>query len=162
MAWILLAIAIGLAIGLLILSFGARRAAIGLIGGLVVLLGALIWYADTYDKERTGRVPTTSVRLDNFAMTPAYGGSFRLYARARNDAEHDTLEAFGVTVTASDCVTEGDEPPSCVVIGEQSSEIRVSVPPKQARDINEQIPFPPMRPQGELSWSYRIDYVRSR
>ena len=97
--------------------------------------------------------------LDAFAMQQVYGGSYALRARVRNSATEHTLTAFGIAVQALDC--SGADRSECVVIGDQSQEIQIEVPPGQARDFYQQFQFRHMQPRGELRWDHAVQYTKA-
>ena len=161
MAWILLVVALGLTAGVLIITFGYRTSIIVLIGVLLVGVAGIIWYAEFYEGSSSSLISTEEITLDNFSVRSTYGDSYEMFARLSNKSAENVLTAVGVELSASDCVTEGGEE-SCVIVGQQDTEIQTNVPAQQARDVKQQFIFPPMRPQGELSWSYSILYTRAQ
>ncbi len=161
MAWVLLAIAVGLTVAALIIVLGVRRALIVLLAVTLVAVIGVIWYAEIGDKRQAGAIPVEAVQLSNTRMVPAYGSSYKFSARVKNNASEHDLTAFSLTVIASDCAV-GRSESQCEIIGEQSKEIHVLVPPNQARDIVDQFRFDGMSPKGELHWDYRVNHTRSR
>lgn len=161
MAWILLVAALGLAAGVLIITFGYRTSIVVLLAVLVIAIGGVIWYAEFYESSSSSLIAIEEVDLDNFSVRITYGNSYAMFARLNNRSDKNVLTAVGVELSASDCVTEG-EVESCVIVGQQETEIQTNIPAQQARDIKQQFIFPPMRPQGELSWDYSILYTRAQ
>jgi hypothetical protein len=160
MAWILLVIGVGLAIALLVITIGLRRSVLILLAVLGIAVAGVVWYAETHRKHRPGLVPPEAVELTNTSVTLVYGGSYRLTARVRNTSLDHALSWFGLSVIASDCLRT--EPQQCEVVGEQSKEIHILVPPGQSRDFAEQFQFDNMQPKGELRWDFRIDYTSAK
>ncbi len=158
MAWILLVVALALVAGYLIITFGYRTSVFVLLAVLVTGLVMVIWYAEFHQTTRSNLIFAEEVELENFIVEVTYGNSFKMFARVRNLSADHSLIAVGIEISASDCtVPEREE--TCVIVGQQEQEIQVDVPAQQARDITRQFIFPPMRPQGELKWSYSILYA---
>ena len=161
MAWILLVVALGLTAGVLIITFGYRTSIVVLFGALLVGIGVIIWYAEFYEGSSTSLISTDEIMLENFSVRSTYGDSYEMFARLSNKSAENALTAVGVELSASDCFIEDGEE-SCIIVGQQETEIQTNVPAQQARDIKQQFIFPPMRPQGELSWSYSVLYTRAQ
>ena len=160
MAWLLLAVALGLGVGMVIILYGYRASVIGGFVVLALVLGFIIWYAEFHTATGPDLIGNDEVRLDNFTVKLSYGNSYKITGRLFNKSERFTVAAVGVVFTASDCVDREAET-ECVVVGERDREIQVEVPAQQARDIVQQLLFPPIRPQGELRWNYRITFVKA-
>lgn len=161
MAWLLLVVALALVAGYLIITYGYRNSLFVLLTTLLIGVVGVIWYAEFYDGEQTSAIAVEDVSLDNFSVRTTYGDSFAMNARLRNASEQYVLSAVGIELSASDC-TAGTQGESCIVVGQEEKEIQVEVPAGQARDIVEQFIFPPIRPNGELKWSYLVLYTRAR
>lgn len=161
MAWILLVIALGLTAGVLIITFGYKTSIIVLLAVVAVGIGTVVWYAEFYEGSSSRLISAEEVALDNFTVRTTYGNSYEMFARLSNRSADRVLTAVGVELSASDCTTEGGEE-FCVIVGQQETEVQTNVPAQQARDIKQQFIFPPMRPQGELRWSYSILYTRAQ
>ena len=160
MAWALLVVLAGLIVGLAFVNFGYRRSLPVVLVLLLVGLAGVIWYTQVQDRVSEGKIPPDQIRLDNFTMRQAYGDSYKLVARVVNGSPEHTLQSFGLTVTVSDCT--GSPQRRCVIVGERAKDIYVEVPPQQARDISEQFVYGAVRPQGELSWDYRVTHTEAR
>lgn len=161
MAWILLVVALALVAGYLIITFGYRTSVFVLLSVLVIGLIVVIWYAEFHQATRSNLILAKEVELENFKVEVTYGNSFNMFARVRNLSADHALIAVGVEISASDCAVPG-QAEGCVIVGQQEQEIQVDVPAQQARDITRQFIFPPMRPQGELRWSYSILYAGAK
>jgi hypothetical protein len=87
---------------------------------------------------------------------PWYGGSiFNLTARIRNRAAHNrTLNSITLIVT----IREKEGSPD--ILGVQTVQIRVEVPPHQTRAINETIFFPHLPELTHYAWSYGVSEIR--
>jgi hypothetical protein len=161
MAWALLIIAAALTVATLVIVLGLRWSIMVILAVVSVSIAGLIWYAEIGIEEKSDVIPVAAVQFVNTQMTPAYGGSYELKARVKNVSPDRTLTRFALTVIASDCAgAAGSE--QCVVIGEQSKQIHIMIPPLQARDITDQFVFDNMRPKGDLSWDYRVDNTRGK
>ena len=160
MAWVLLVVALALATGALIITFGYRTSILVLVAVLLLGVGIVIWYAEFYEGSRSNLIAVDEVSLDNFSVQVTYGNSYEMFARLSNRSSDHMLTAVGIELSVSDCTTK-DGAESCVVVGQQEKEIRVNVPVNQARDIRQQFIFPPMRPLGELKWDYAVLYTQA-
>ena len=160
MAWVLLVVALALTTGVLIITFGYRKSIMVLVAVLLIGVGTIIWYAEFYEGSHSNLIAVDEVSLDNFNVQVTYGNSYEMFARLSNRSNEHTLTAVGIELNVSDCTTK-DGTESCVIVGQQEQEIQINVPKSQARDIRQQFIFPPMRPQGELSWSYTVLYTRA-
>ena len=160
MAWLLLIVALGLAVGLLIITFGYRTSMLILLGVLLIALVGIVWYAEFYESPKSNRISTDQVRLDSFGVRATHGNSYELTARLRNDSTEHDLTAVGIQISASDCAP-GNGERSCVVVGQETSELRHDVPAGQARDIKHPFIFPEIRPQGDIEWDYSILYTEA-
>ena len=161
MAWVILIVALALVAGYLIITYGYRNSIVVLLATLLIGIVGVIWYAEFYEAEQIGAIAVKDVSLDNFSVRTTYGDSYAMTARLRNASEQHALSAVGIELSASDC-TENSQGESCIVVGQEEKEIQVEVPAGQARDIAEQFIFPPIRPNGELRWSYSVLYTRAR
>lgn len=161
MAWVLLIIAAALTVATLVIVLGPRKSIFVILAVVSVSIVGLIWYAEVGFEEKSKLIPAVAVKLINTSMTPTYGGSYELKARVRNTSADSTLTRFAFTVIASDCPVSGDAE-QCEVVGQQSREIHIVIPPSQARDITDKFVFDNMRPKGKLTWDYRIDYTRAK
>lgn len=161
MAWVLLVVALALVTGYLIITFGYRTAIIAFLITLVLGLVVVIWYAEFYKGTDSDLIGPGEIGLDNFSVEVAYGNSYKLYARVLNKSPDHVLTAVGLELNASDCPSDGGGD-NCIVVGQVQQEIHVNVPTQQARDITYQFNFPPMRPQGELKWSFGIQYAKAQ
>ncbi len=161
MVWVALVVILGVLVGLLIINFGYRRSVLATLAVLLVIVGAALLYTQVQDSVKQGRIPVSEVRFEDFSMQPAYGDSYRMNARVHNMSSDRTLHYFGLTITAADCLAQQGQQ-QCLVVGEQSKEIRVEVPPRQARDITDQFAFGRIRARGELQWDHEITYTGAR
>jgi hypothetical protein len=162
MGWTILIILLGLATGLLIVGFGAQRAAIVVLA--LVTVGAVIfaWQAREPSSPRAKDFDPEQLLLEAFTMRPSYGGAHTATARITNRAAERTVLDFALTVTARDCPTADADSASCAVVGEVTRDIYAEIPPAQARDITEQFVFERMRPQGTLRFEPHIARARAR
>ena len=158
MPWIILVLALAVVTSILIIAYGYRRALMVMSIMVGVGLGVLIWYGERGNRGGSD-FPPEAVHVDTFSVVKVYGDSYQLAARIKNGSPDYTLTRFGLTLTATDCVTQGGER-NCVAVGESTREIYLVVPPNQARDFVEQFHFPNMHPKGELVWAHRVTQVR--
>ncbi len=161
MGWVLLVAALGIAVGLIIITLGYKRSLFILLATLLIGVVFIIWYAEYYEEKGSGLVDVGEVALENFSVRKTYGDSYEMSARVRNMSTEYMLTAVGMELNASDCKTD-TEGESCIIVGQQEQEIQVDVPPQQARDIVQQFNFPAMRPVGSLRWSHVLLYTRGR
>ena len=161
MAWVILVAALALVAGYLIITYGYKNSLFLLLATVLIGVLGVIWYAEFYESSHTSAIAVDDVSLDNFSVNTTYGDSYQMKARLRNASEQYILSATGIELSASDCIsdTQGE---TCIVVGQEEKEIQVEVPAGQARDIVEQFIFPPIRPNGELRWSYTVLYTKAR
>lgn len=162
MAWIILVVALALSVGLLIITFGYRTSFIVLLATLGLGIVVVIWYAEFYEGSRSNLISVEAVGVDNFSVRNAYGGSYEMVARLRNNSTQFELAAVGLELSALDCTTDAQTVETCVIVGQQEDEIQIRVPMGQARDVKKQFIFPPMRPMGDLTWKYSILYTKAQ
>lgn len=162
MAWVFLVVALALGAGLLIITFGYTKSIVVLGATLLIGLISIIWYAEFYEGSRTNLIGVDEIRVDNFSVKTTYGNSYEMFARLYNGSPGHTLIAVGLELSASDCTGDDQSGASCVIVGQQDTEIQVEVPAQQARDVTRKFIFPPMRPQGELKWDYTVRYTKAR
>ena len=160
MAWVLLIIVLGLAVGLAIVTFGLNRLVLAGLVALLVAIASLIYYTEVQDSQRASLFEPDQVTLTEFNMENVYGRSYALRARVSNASREHTLTAFRVSAMAKDCTEQGSDPSECIVVGDQAKEVQLEVPPGQARDFYQQFEFPHMRPRGELRWDFAIEQAR--
>ena len=156
MLWIILVIAAGLLVGWLIVSYGYRHSVLIVLVILAAVIGVLVWYVRFGDQPGAGLIAPAEVQLNNLQMTREYRSSYRMAARLVNTSKKFALTSVKITITASDCKSEGSD---CIVVGEDQRTIPVEIPPDQARDIVEQYIFPRFVLQGELKWRYHLSDI---
>ena len=158
MLWIALVIALGLLVGLLIVTYGYRRSMLVVLAVLGAIIVALVWYLRFGEPQGAGLIDAEELKLSNLEMSLQYRTSYRMTARLVNTSEDYALTSVTITITASDCATGAED---CIVIGEAQRDITVEVPPGQARDIVQQYVFPRLSPRGELRWSHALSNIKA-
>lgn len=158
MLWIALVIALGVLVGALIVTYGYRHSLMIVLSILAVVIVALVWYIRYGGEEGADLITPQELELSNLQMTRQYRSSFEMTGRLVNRSEEHTLNAVTITITASDCQSDGAD---CVVVGEVSRDIAVTIPPGQARDVLEQYVFRRFEVLGELRWSHELSEIRA-
>lgn len=161
MGWLLLVVALGLGVGLLIVTVGYKRSIVVLLAALLLGVVLIIWYAEFYEEKGSGLISVDEVSLSNFQVRKTYGESYEMSARVHNASPDFLLTAVGIEVSALDCTGEGDGQ-TCTIVGQQEHEIQIDVPAQQARDVIQQFILPKMRPLGSLLWEHALLYTRAR
>ncbi|WP_342348695.1 hypothetical protein [uncultured Nitrospira sp.] len=129
---------------------------------LAVLFGAIgfIIWQDTQERElEFQRIPISQVHLSHMGVRPGLNSrSFVITGRLENVAQIFTINSVTIQATIEDChVTE------CEIVGQESAEISLEIPPTQARDFSLTMPFPTIpKIIGEATWRYAILKVRAR
>lgn len=129
---------------------------------LMVLFGAIafIIWQDTQERElEFQRIPISQVQLSHMDVRPGLNSrSFVLTGRLENAAQIFTIISVTIQATIEDChATE------CEIVGQETAEISLEIPPKQARDFSLTIPFSAIpKIIGEATWRYAILKVRAR
>jgi Na+-transporting NADH:ubiquinone oxidoreductase subunit NqrC len=157
MLWVVLIIIVIL---LAIYSRPFRMVAVVLLGLAVlggIILGVALHISQTsQEKQRElekSRIPLNQIELVDLQM---HGWS-RLTGRIRNKSSRFTLFELGLRITVLDCI-EG----SCETVEQTERDIYASVPPGQARDLDEYVSLRVRRPRGRHEWNYEILYTRGR
>lgn len=163
--WIILAILLGLAVGLVIIRFGPSRSVLALVIGILLLLTAVIGYLYYHDRVAVERISNDRVSLSQVKIEEPVSGSYRLTARIKNESTDVNLERLGLTVAALDCqpgsATEVSTD-NCETIGEQTIRRYFPIPAQQARDIREALHLSQLKPGGELRWQVRVTHTEGK
>jgi len=146
---------------LLVVSAGFRKFA-GVALALCVLVGLYFYFQNEQEKsESVSRIAASELGLDGLTLIPEYG-SYKLKGRVTNRSPKYALSSLTLKISMEDCTGEGDKR-SCVTIAENAEFIFLSIPPQQARDLNESVYFPggAPAPKGALSWHYNITEIKA-
>jgi hypothetical protein len=163
MIWVLLLLGVVFAMAVP----GLRKVILGLIGTIVALavVAALILVVlDRQQKAERDRGKTLitqeQVEFVDLTLQPGYGGSsYTLAGRVRNRSGRYTVSELRLKVTMRDC----DAANKCEVVGETEDAVYVTVPPGQARDLNEYIYFNGLgAARGKHQWDYEIVEIVGR
>lgn len=134
-----------------------RMALISLAG---ILLAAIVFYfLSTDDLELAGgEALKASVSLHEPQISRGYADGFVLNVRVENNHHSQTLQNFVIRSTLSDCETGMT---NCLVIGEESSVVKLRIPPGQARDAQINLRIKQLNPlRGEAVWQHQVEGVR--
>jgi len=164
MTWAILLIIVVVA-AFAIPKFGKAMLGLGGILLILVAVGAVVLYEmDRRQKAERGvaktRIKPNEVELVDLAFRPGSGtGSYTLVGRTRNRSTQYTLSEVRLRLTMRDCTGSND----CEIVGETEKSLYTSVPPGQARDLDEYVHFSGMRqPRGKYQWEYQIVEVLGR
>jgi hypothetical protein len=164
MAWAILLIII-IVPAFAIPKFG--KALLGLGGILLILaaLGAVVLYKMDRQQRAEHEVAKTRIKLNevelvDLVLRPGHStGSYTLVGRIRNQSTQYTLSEVRLKLTMRDCKGSND----CEIVGETKESLYTSVPPGQARDLDEYVHFSGMRqPRGKYQWEYQIVEILGR
>lgn len=142
-------------------KFPAFRKGTLILGGTVVLIVVAFYAKQKHDAEVSRRlVHADQLAFTDMALGPeAYGGSYRLTGRVKNNSGYAVFE-IEARIDVLDCSDENH----CDVVGEEKSRIGSFLPPGQVRDINDSVYFSPpnTRVKGQFKWNYEITEIRAR
>ena len=100
------------------------------------------------------------IELVDLALRNGYAvGSYTLVGRVRNRSARHALMELRLKLTMKDC-TEAN---TCEIVGQSDEAIYVTVPPGQARDLDEYVSFAGLgSPRGKHQWTYEVQEVVGR
>lgn len=156
MQWALLAVIV---IGLFLISGRYPKIAFSALGALVFAVAAMVLLTDDEGRNARQVVTVEQVRIDNFAVLPAYAGSYRVSGRVVNGNDDRVLKGFDLSVILEDCATSDNE--SCIIVGQETDRVVVSAPPGQAREFYINMYFGEPEIVGIARWQYSIIAPRS-
>lgn len=162
MIWLIVASVAMLLTGVLLYLNGKQRLAYGFVFGPIVLMLVLLALSHFSDGWSDDEVPVESLALRDANMSEAPGAGYRLTARVLNQSADQTIGSVAINIQALDCpVPTG---PDCTVIGEAQQDIRIEIPPGQARDVAANVVFgrAHLQVKGQLGWVYRINSARAK
>lgn len=148
-------------VAFLVPNFG--KFVLGLLGVLVALAvvgGAYLYQRNKKEQEAEAlRISRDQVELVDLQPPPQYAGSYKLAGRVRNKSQRFTLTELTLKISLRDCVAPG----SCETIGETVETAWVSVPPQQARGLDEYVLFSNLAPsRGNLEWDWEVTGLKGR
>jgi hypothetical protein len=157
--WWLLLLVIVIIAAFAVPRFG--KALLGTVAVVVVVIAVYIFDSDRRNKAETAaartRIQFSEVELVDLGLQPRYkytqSGSYTLVGRVRNGSAQYTLSQIRLKLTMRDCT----EPAGCETVGEVDESIYLSVPPGQARDLDEFVDFSGLgQPRGKHQWDYQL------
>ncbi|MDE0309747.1 MAG: hypothetical protein OXI60_07965 [Acidiferrobacterales bacterium] len=157
MHWIALAI---VCTALVVVSYYSPKVGFSLLGAVGALVATL--YFLNLDESSTAGFPIERelVQLDDVKAEESYGESWDYSGRVSNSSSKVITDVL-VKITLRDCPsgteTVTDE---CPVIGEQVDFVALNVPPRQARDFQDNISFRNAVQKGILFWDFELVGVR--
>lgn len=162
MWWALLAVIV------LIAAFKVPRFGKALLWGIVVVaaIGGTAWAVYDARTKAEARAARTRIRADEVELAdlrlglPRAGdGIARLTGRVRNGSAQYSVTELTLMVTLRDCL----EADSCEVVGESTESIYLTIPPRQARDLDEYVFFSDIgEPRGSRVWNYFLVEVQGK
>ena len=112
--------------------------------------------ANIEEEDSKHRITSSEIDLIDLRLGPLYAhGFYQLTGRIRNRAAHErTLNSITLVAT----LREKEGSPD--IVGVQTVQIRVQVPPYQTRAISETIQFPNLPQLTQPAWTYFISEIR--
>ncbi len=150
-------------LGVIVAAFAVPKfgkAVLAFLGVIVVLvaIGGLYLFAsnrrDKAEREAAkARIRPNEIELVDLAFRNGYSGSYTLIGRIRNRSTRYTLSEISLRFTMKDCMNSNE----CETVGQTVDTMYVSVPPGQARDLNEFVSFSGLgTARGEHQWNYEV------
>ena len=156
MAWI-----IGIVILiLLVISSGFRKFAGMLV--LVAGVGGFIYYQIEQNEEKNSlkRVKASELVFEDVKLQPSYG-SYDIVGRITNTSGNYTVNKVKLKITFRDCKNKNQT--DCIVISDETEEMYLRIPPKQARDFKKGIYLSSnTKAKGNLVWNYNVLAVTAK
>jgi len=157
MQWVALAV---VCTALIVVSYYSPKIGFSLLGAIGAIVGTL--YFLNLDESETSNFPIEreSVQLDDVNAQESYGESWDYSGRVSNSSGKVITDVL-IKITLRDCPdgsgTVNDE---CPIIGEQVDFVAINVPPRQARDFQDNISFKNAVQKGTLFWDFELVGVR--
>jgi len=145
---------------LLAYSAGFRKAALGLVGVLIVVGTAVYVYEQIEDDRSRSRIPSSELEYLDIKLLNKSASSRQLTGRIKNNSKKYALRGLGLRIVLEDCEML-DKQTSCTVVAETTNNLSINVPPGQARDFSEGIyglgsPIA----KRNMVWRYEVTYIR--
>jgi hypothetical protein len=127
-----------------------------------LVVGVAFYLNDRHEEEQSlTRISASELSFENLLLKQDYN-SYKIVGRIINHSQRFEASDISIVVTVQDCKPDVS-PPSCLVIGESKESLFLNIPPGQARDFEHYVFFDtPVKPQGQLSWDYRIESISAR
>jgi len=129
-----------------------------------VLIGGLLYYtitAPSAPEEEMNRITVAEIVIEDANLEPDPRVT-KLSGRVINNATAYVLTGIVFDVKLYDCPTEDTPLTACFIIGEDTKEARVSVPPGQLRAFEAALIFANLPPvEGVLRWDYSVESLRA-
>ena len=100
-------------------------------------------------------IPADELTVTGIAIhrPDASGKNYKISGRIRNSAKSATLTSVKMEITVSDCRSQ----PRCSVVGENTVQIRVDVPPGEKKDFKRELTRLRGLPgRNDLSWKWTV------
>jgi hypothetical protein len=104
----------------------------------VLVIGWAIYEEKESQLART-RISPGELELIDFRLTTSGRYSEELTGRIKNNSDKYTLRSLDLKIVFRDCEKNHALPESCTIVGETTEYVSVRIPPKQARDIKENV-----------------------
>lgn len=157
MQWVALAI---VCTALIVVSYYSPKIGFSLLGAIGAIVGTL--YFLNLDESETSNFPIEreSVQLDDVNAQESYGESWDYSGRVSNSSGKVITDVL-IKITLRDCPSgSGTVNDECPIIGEQVDFVAINVPPRQARDFQDNISFKNAVQKGVLNWDFELVGVR--
>lgn len=159
--WVIEVLAV-LSLGLVLYRYpAARPAALISFAVLGVILAAVLVIQELQERHGDSDIPLDLISISEFSLHAGYRNSYTLSGRIHNGSDSRTVEGVTLTVRLYDCPTKslGE---GCVIIGEDSAILHVSVPPGQSRALHGEVAYYNLpEVNGQRVWDYEIAAVRA-
>lgn len=153
MFYLAIVIAIIFFIGLLIQYPGFRVAVVSIVALLGVAIFIMLEREDAEREARKNRISLDQVVIENPRSDGGYSKNFN--ARVFNKAPSAILTGVEFKIQFFDCPSYSTPIEDCPIIGEQTANQNMNVPPGQARDISFML-YWPNTVKGVIKWSYQV------
>jgi hypothetical protein len=150
MGWLVALIVLLLFVWLLVKFPGVRVATVVVLTGLV----AIVLYVIKSDNDREAKshslIVPSQLEFKDVTLKRSYG-SWTVAGSVKNNSAY-TLYGFTFKITVRDCPENSD----CVVIGEDDTNISLTIPPSQVRAFEGFPLLSNMPTPKKLTWNYRL------
>lgn len=134
-----------------------------ILGGIsVIVVVCALWYFKSQydDKVSKSRISKNEIDLVDLTLQPYYDkSSYRIVGKIRNRSASYTLTSLKIRNTMRDALPDGRSE----IVGETTTWVFKTVPPGQARDVDESVHFSDIATaRGTYSWQYEVIEIRGR
>ena len=145
-------------LALIFLSYYSPKVGFGALGVVGVLL--VVLYLLDLDESSGFPAPPDSVVLDQTSAKFSYGDSWEYSGRISNSSEKSITDAR-LEIVMYDCPEESTTNlAECIVIGNEIDVVPINIPPRQARDFQDNVSFRNAEPKGTPKWTFKMLGIR--